>query len=46
MATHIRLSDDDILAEYVEIEKFKGVLEQRLAIGPDTAALLIRAPDF
>jgi hypothetical protein len=43
MATHhIRLSDDSLLAEYVEIETFKGILEQRLAIGPDTAALLIR----
>lgn len=40
--THIRLSDDNLLAEYVEMEKFKGILEQRLAIGPDTLALLIR----
>lgn len=40
--THIRLSDDALLAEYVEIEKFKGVVEQRLAIGPDTMAMLIR----
>jgi hypothetical protein len=40
--THIRLSDDNLLAEYVDIEQFKGVLEQRLAVGPDMAALLIR----
>jgi hypothetical protein len=39
---HIRLSDDNLIAEYVEIEQFKGLLEQRLAIGPETAAVLIR----
>lgn len=40
--TNITLSDDHLLAEYVPLEKFKGVLEQRLAIGPDMLALLIR----
>ena len=36
------LSDDSLLAEYVALDKFKGVLEQRLAVGPDTLAMLIR----
>ncbi len=40
--THIQLSDDNLLAEYVDIEKFKGLLEQRLAIGPDTLAMIVR----
>ncbi len=40
--TNITLSDDNLLGEYVPLETFKGVLEQRLAIGPDTLALLIR----
>lgn len=40
--THIKLSDDALLAEYVDLERFKGVMEQRLAVGPDTLALLIR----
>jgi hypothetical protein len=43
MATnHIKLSDDNLLAEYVDLEKFKGLLEQRLAVGPDILAMLIR----
>ncbi len=40
--TNITLSDDSLLAEYVALDKFKGVLEQRLAVGPDTLAMLIR----
>ena len=40
--THIKLSDDNLLAEYVELERFKGLVEQRIAIGPDTMAMLIR----
>lgn len=40
--TNITLSDDHLLAEYVPLEKFKGILEQRLAIGPDMLAMLIR----
>ena len=40
--THITLSDDNLLAEYVELEQFKGILEQRIAIGPDMLAMLIK----
>ncbi len=40
--THITLSDDNLLAEYVELDRFKGVLEQRIAIGPDMLAMLIK----
>src|SRR3712207_1149520 len=40
--TQITLSDNNLLAEYVPLDDFKGVLEQRLAIGPDTLALLIK----
>ena len=43
MASHvIQLSDDLLLTEYVALDDFKGVLEQRLGIGPDLLALLIR----
>lgn len=38
----ITLSDDNLLGEYVPIDKFKGFVEQRLGIGPDLLALLIR----
>lgn len=38
----ITLSDDNLLGEYVSLDAFKGVLEQRFAIGPDTLAVLIR----
>lgn len=41
-STNITLSDDNLLAEYVPLEKFKGVLQQRLAVGPDLLAMLIR----
>ncbi len=40
--THIKLSDDALLAEYVELDRFKGVLQQRIAIGPDMMAMLIK----
>ena len=40
--TNITLSDDHLLAEYVPIDSFKGILEQRLAIGPDMLAMLIK----
>ena len=40
--TNITLSDDNLLAEYVPLEKFKGVLEQRLGVGPDLVAMLIK----
>lgn len=36
------MTDDNVLAEYVPLEPFKGLLEQRLGIGPDNLALLIR----
>lgn len=40
--TVVTLSDDSILAEYVNLEDFKGILEQRVAVGPDLLACLIR----
>lgn len=43
MATrNLALSDDALLAEYVPIDTFKGLLEQRVAVGPDLLALLVR----
>ncbi len=36
------LSDRDTLAEYVPLEDFKGILQQRIGVSPDHAALLIR----
>ncbi len=41
-STNITLSDDNLLAEYVSLDKFKGVLEQRVAVGPDMLAMLIK----
>ncbi|MBN9063287.1 MAG: hypothetical protein J0H41_12690 [Rhizobiales bacterium] len=38
----LTLSSDELLAEYVRLDSFKGVLEQRLGIGPDLIAILIR----
>ena len=38
----LTLSDDNLLAEYVSLDKFKGVSGQKLGIGPDMLALLIR----
>ena len=35
-------SDPQILAEYVPLEDFKGILQQRIGISPDQVALLIR----
>jgi hypothetical protein len=40
--THLTLSDDKLLAEYVALEPFKGVLQQRIAVGPDMLAMLLR----
>ena len=40
--TTLTLSDDTLLAEYIAIDTFKGLLEQRFAVGPDLLALLIR----
>ena len=39
---HITLSEDTLLAEYVRLDDFKGLLEQCVAIGPDTLAMLIK----
>jgi hypothetical protein len=41
-STHLMLSDDALLAEYVELDRFKGVLQQRVAVGPDLLAMLIK----
>lgn len=41
-STNITLSDDNLLAEYVPLDQFKGVLQQRFAVGPDLLAMLIR----
>lgn len=40
--TNLFLSDDSLLAEYVPLEPFKGILQQRLHVAPDTLALLIK----
>jgi len=40
--THITLSDDALLGEYVRLDDVKGLLEQRVAIGPDLLAMLIK----
>jgi len=43
VAAHdIQLSDDDLLAEYVPLDDFRGWTEQRAAINPDLLAVLIR----
>ena len=39
---HITLSDDNLLAEYIDLDQFKRVLQQRVAIGPDMLAMLIK----
>lgn len=38
----ITLSSDSTLAEYVPLEQFKGILEQRISIPPDYVAILMR----
>ena len=40
--TNITLSDDNLLAEYISLDKFKGILEQRISVGPDMLAMLIK----
>lgn len=40
--TYVSLRDDGMLVEYVELDRFKGILQQRIAIGPDTLAMLIK----
>lgn len=39
---YLTLSDDALLGEYVRLDDFKGLLEQRVAVGPDLLAMLIR----
>ncbi len=41
-STNWTLSDEQTLAEYVPLEDFKGILQQRIGISPDHTALLIR----
>src|SRR5512138_1376279 len=41
-STNWVLSGPDTLAEYVPLEGFKGMLQQRIGVSPDHAALLIR----
>lgn len=38
----LTLSSDQLLAEYVGLNEFRGFAETRLAVGPDLAAVLIR----
>jgi len=38
----LALSGDEVLCEYIPVDQFKGVLQQRLGIAPDTLAILIR----
>ena len=43
MATkYLALSEDTLLAEYVRLNDLKGLFEQRVAVNPDTLAVLIR----
>ncbi|MCI4666275.1 MAG: hypothetical protein MRY74_16300 [Neomegalonema sp.] len=39
---NITLSGDDVLCEYVPIDQVKGFFQQRIGVGPDLLALLIR----
>ena len=41
-STNWTFGDEQTLAEYVPLEDFKGILEQRIGISPDNAALLMR----
>lgn len=41
-ASTLTLSDDRLLGEYVSLDQFRGFIEQRLAVGPDLLALLLR----
>jgi len=42
LSTNISLSGDEVLCEYVAMEDFKGFLQQRIGIAPDTLTVLIR----
>ncbi len=39
---NIMLSDDAVLCEYVPLDDIKGFMQQRLGVGPDLMALLMR----
>lgn len=41
-STNLTLSDNQTLAEYVPAEAFSGLLQNRIGVSPDHAALLIR----
>lgn len=41
-STNFTLSDNQTLAEYVPLEGFKGLLQNRIGISPDHVALLMR----
>jgi hypothetical protein len=41
-STNLTLSDNETLAEYVPAEAFTGLLQNRIGISPDHAALLMR----
>ena len=36
LSENISLSGDEVLCEYVPMEEFKGFLQQRIGIAPDT----------
>lgn len=38
----LALSGDEVLCEYTPVDEFKGFLQQRLGVAPDTLAILIR----
>jgi len=42
LSNNISLSGDEVLCEYVPMEQFKGFLQQRIGIAPDTLTVLIR----
>jgi hypothetical protein len=42
LSANINLTDSGVLCEYVPLEQFKGLLQQRIAIAPDLLAVLIR----
>ncbi|MBX2826232.1 MAG: hypothetical protein KTR33_15970 [Gammaproteobacteria bacterium] len=42
LSTNINLSDATVLCEYVPLDQFKGLLQQRIAISPDLLVVLLR----
>jgi hypothetical protein len=41
-STNLTLSDNQVLAEYVALDAFEGLLQNRIGISPDHVALLMR----